>query len=81
MNFFVSCKTWKEHKWNSDLEKNRKSMRWIKCIAISTTTKWLTTKQQNENKENVMDQSEKLDNPTNMDDSSELCFPRDVHIK
>lgn len=28
-----------------------------------------------------MDQSEKLDNPTNMDDSSELCFPRDVHIK
>lgn len=50
-----------------------------KGIAIST--RWLTTKQQNENKENVMDQSDKLDNPTNMDDSSKLCFPRDLHIK
>lgn len=38
-------------------------------------------KQQNENKEIVMDQSKKLDNPTDMDDRSELCFPGDLHIK
>lgn len=79
MNSFVSCKTWKDHKWNSDLEKNRKSMRWAKALA--KLTKWLTTKQQNENKEIVMDQSKKLDNPTDKDDRSELCFPGDLHIK
>lgn len=54
-------------------------MRWAKALA--TLTKWLTAKQQDENKEIVTDQSKKLDSPTDMDDRSELCFPGDLHIK
>lgn len=37
MDFFVSCKIWKDYKGNSDLGQNRKSMKWAKGVAVSTS--------------------------------------------